>query len=81
MPLLVAACASPLTDHGGVLSVERGKEYVPSTNIIEITDKGAGLRQRARDIPGELACSIGLPAAQGKQLKALCEQLLVALDG
>mgnify|MGYP001818915376 CR=1 FL=1 len=57
----------------------RGQED-ERVRIITITDKGAALRQRARNIPGELACSIGLPAAQGKELKALCEQLLAALD-
>jgi DNA-binding MarR family transcriptional regulator len=63
----------------GLVKRMRGQED-ERVRIIEITDKGAGLRQGARDIPGELACSIGLPAAQGEQLKALCEQLLAALD-
>jgi hypothetical protein len=38
------------------------------------------LKTRARDIPQKLACTIDLPAAQGRELKELCEQLLVALD-
>ena len=47
--------------------------------IITITKQGMGLKKRARDIPQELACTIGLPAAQGRELKKLCEQLLEAL--
>jgi DNA-binding MarR family transcriptional regulator len=48
--------------------------------IITITRKGLGLKKKAEDIPRRLACTIGLPAQQGRELKALCEQLLGALD-
>jgi hypothetical protein len=40
----------------------------------------APLQEKARDIPQKLACTIGLPAAQGRELKQLCQQLLQALD-
>jgi len=48
--------------------------------IITITRKGLGLKKRAEDIPQRLACTIGLPAKQGRELKALCEQLLGSLE-
>ena len=47
--------------------------------IITITKQGMGLKKKARDIPQKLACTIGLPATQGQELKKLCEQLLKAL--
>jgi len=48
--------------------------------IITITKQGMGLKKKARDIPQKLACTIGLPTTQGRELKTLCEQLLKALD-
>ena len=48
--------------------------------IITITKAGLGLKDKARDIPQKLACTIGLPKAKGQELKKLCEQLLEALD-
>ena len=48
--------------------------------IITITRKGLGLKKKAEDIPQRLACTIGLPPEKGRELKALCEQLLGALD-
>lgn len=48
--------------------------------MITITKAGRALQSKARDIPHKLACTIGLPAARGEQLKKLCEQLLVALE-
>jgi len=48
--------------------------------IITITKQGMSLRDKARDIPGKLACTIDLPTGQGRELKKLCEQLLEALD-
>ena len=48
--------------------------------IITITRKGLGLKKKAEDIPQRLACTIGLPAEKGRELKALCEQLLGALN-
>jgi DNA-binding MarR family transcriptional regulator len=49
--------------------------------IISITRQGLALEKRARDIPTKLACTIGMSKAQGKQFKAMCEQLLAAIDG
>ena len=48
--------------------------------IITITRRGLGLKKKAEDIPHRLACTIGLPAEKGRELKALCEQLLGALE-
>jgi MarR family transcriptional regulator, organic hydroperoxide resistance regulator len=48
--------------------------------VITITRQGMALKKRATDIPHKLACSIGLPAAKGAELKKLCEQLLGALN-
>ncbi len=47
--------------------------------IITITKRGLSLKKKAGDIPQKLACKIGLPAAQGIELKKICEQLLTAL--
>lgn len=49
--------------------------------IITTTKQGKALRRKARDVPLQLACTVGLPAEQGRELKQLCEQLLAALDG
>ena len=48
--------------------------------IITITRAGKALQKKAADIPMQLACTIGLPAAKGRELKKLCQQLLDALD-
>ena len=48
--------------------------------VITITPEGMALRKKAMDIPGELACSIGLSRKQGTELKALCEKLLAQLN-
>lgn len=48
--------------------------------IISITRQGMDLKNRARDIPQKLAGTIGLPVAQGRELKKLCEQLLAAIN-
>ena len=48
--------------------------------IITITKGGKALQKKAADIPMQLACTIGLPAAKGRELKKLCQQLLDALD-
>lgn len=47
--------------------------------IISITKQGLSLKEKARDIPMHLACSIGLPAGKANELRELCEQLLEAL--
>jgi DNA-binding MarR family transcriptional regulator len=48
--------------------------------IITITQQGMALKQKASDIPLKLSRALGLPAAKGKQLKKLCEELLEALE-
>jgi DNA-binding MarR family transcriptional regulator len=63
----------------GLVERKRG-EQDERTRIITITGEGLALKKRAEDIPHRLACTIGLQAQQGRELKALCEQLLGALD-
>ncbi|MEH6590687.1 MAG: MarR family transcriptional regulator [Halioglobus sp.] len=62
--------------------VERTRsEADERVRIITITRQGLMLKKKARDIPQKLACTIGLPAGQGMELKKLCEQLLAAIEG
>ncbi|MEH6570921.1 MAG: MarR family transcriptional regulator [Halioglobus sp.] len=61
--------------------VERTRSEVDERmRMISITKAGRALQSKARDIPHQLACTIGLSAARGEQLKKLCEQLLLALE-
>lgn len=61
--------------------VERKRsEQDERVRIITLTSRGLRLREKARDIPLQLACTIGLSPDRGKELKQLCEQLLAALD-
>lgn len=55
-------------------------EYDERVRLISITKQGRALKAKARDIPEQLVCTIGLPKSKGKELKKLCEQLLAALD-
>ena len=48
--------------------------------LITVTSKGMALKEKAQDIPSRLACDIGLPKAQGREFKKMCEQLQQALD-
>lgn len=47
--------------------------------VISITRKGLALQKQAATIPAQLGCAIGLSKTQGKEIKALCEQLLAAV--
>jgi DNA-binding MarR family transcriptional regulator len=57
----------------------RRSEQDERARIITVTRKGMALKTRARDIPQQLACTIGLSAAKGRELKNLCQELLGAL--
>ena len=48
--------------------------------MISVTSAGMALREPAAEIPTQLACSLGLSASRGKQLKRLCEELLEAVE-
>ena len=48
--------------------------------LISITQAGQALRRKARDIPGELACRVGMKKSDARQLRKLCEQVLAALN-
>jgi len=63
----------------GFVTRSRG-EQDERVRIITITQQGMALKQKASDIPLKLSCALGLPAAKGKQLKKLCEELLEALE-
>jgi DNA-binding MarR family transcriptional regulator len=58
----------------------RRSETDERARIITVTPAGLALRDRAREIPQKLACSIGLPAKKGRQLRQLCQELLEALQ-
>ncbi|NCF17174.1 MAG: MarR family transcriptional regulator [Haliea sp.] len=58
----------------------RRSETDERARIITVTPAGLALRDRAREIPQKLACSIGLPAKKGQQLRQLCQELLEALQ-
>lgn len=58
----------------------RRSETDERARIITVTSAGLALRDRAREIPQKLACSIGLPAKKGQQLRQLCQELLEALQ-
>lgn len=61
--------------------VTRSRSQVDErVRIISITKLGLALKDKAREIPTQLACTIGLSKAQGKEIKSMCEQLLAALD-
>lgn len=61
--------------------VERKRcEKDERARMIKLTKQGLGLKAAAQEIPHQLACSVGLPAAEAKELKKLCQQLLAALD-
>lgn len=46
---------------------------------IAVTKAGMTLRSKAKHIPGQLACSLGVDATQASTIKHTCEQLLAAL--
>ena len=71
-PLLKRLEAKGLVDRKRSEADERSR-------IITLTADGLALRDRAREIPQQLACSIGLPAKKGQQLRQLCQELLEAL--
>ena len=65
----------------GLVSRNRDPED-ERVRLIAVTKEGMALRSKANDIPGRLACSLGMDAAQARKIKHTCEQLLVALaDG
>ena len=65
----------------GLVSRNRDTED-ERVRLIAVTKAGMALRSKASNIPGQLACSLGMDAAQAGKIKHMCEQLLVALaDG
>jgi DNA-binding MarR family transcriptional regulator len=57
----------------------RRSEADERARIITVTRQGLALKNKARDIPGQLACRVGLPTGRAKQLRELCHELLAAL--
>ena len=66
-------------DSKGLVERARSSED-ERVRVITVTRKGLALKKKANDIPLKLACTIGMPAEQGRELKKLCEQLLAALS-
>jgi DNA-binding MarR family transcriptional regulator len=58
----------------------RRSETDERARIITITAEGTALKGRAREIPQQMACSIGLPASRARELRQLCHELLGALQ-
>ena len=48
--------------------------------VITITKQGLALKIKARDIPGKLACKVGLPKPRIKEFNSMCLELLAFLD-
>ncbi|MEW9702518.1 MarR family winged helix-turn-helix transcriptional regulator [Paenibacillus sp. SI8] len=44
--------------------------------IIELTDQGKALRQRATDIPGQLSCQVGMDAKEAGEFREHVTELL-----
>lgn len=57
----------------------RRSEADERSRIISVTRQGRALRARARNIPRDLACTVGLSPEKGRALKALCDELIGAL--
>ena len=57
----------------------RGRTAITSTPP-SVAASVHSLRRKARDIPGELACRVGMKKTDARQLRALCEQVLAALN-
>jgi DNA-binding MarR family transcriptional regulator len=65
-------------DAKGLVTRNRS-EIDERVRIISITKPGLALKAKARRIPEQLACTIGLSKSKGREFKKLCEQLLAAL--
>ena len=65
-------------DAKGLVTRSRS-EIDERVRIISITKPGLALKAKARRIPEQLACTIGLSKSKGSEFKKLCEQLLAAL--
>jgi MarR family transcriptional regulator, organic hydroperoxide resistance regulator len=48
--------------------------------IISVTRQGRSLMREAEKIPGQIACTVDMPAEDALQLKALCEVLVSKLS-
>ena len=48
--------------------------------LIAITDKGMALKQKAKDIPGDLYRCVGMSKQDTERFKALCNQLINVLE-
>ena len=58
----------------------RRSESDERARIISVTRSGKALRKKAEDIPRQLSCAIGLPAAKARELRNLCNEVLAALQ-
>lgn len=61
--------------------VTRGRdEKDERVRVIAITRQGMALREKAADIPRQLACTLGLEKSKVLQIKQSCQELLAALN-
>ena len=66
-------------DSKGLVNRARSSED-ERVRIISLTPQGRALRTKAKDVPGALACRIGLGKDTGEQIRVLCNQILAALE-
>ena len=59
----------------GLIDIHRAEDD-ERRKIIKVTRKGRALKKSACDVPGQIACTAAMPAADALQLKALCETLV-----
>ena len=67
------------TDRLPVRKLYRRSEQDERVRIISITPQGSALKGKAGNVPRDLACSIGMSPAQGRDFKTMCNLLLDAL--
>ena len=66
-------------DAKGLVSRTRDPED-ERVRLIKVTREGLSLRSKAKEVPGKLACRIGMSKTDARQMRELCDRLLAALD-
>ncbi|MET9711236.1 MarR family transcriptional regulator [Nocardiopsis alba] len=64
----------------GLLTRSRGSEDERVVHVA-LTDEGARLRERARDIPHRVLCATGLPRDRVEDLRSLLDQVTRSVTG
>ncbi len=63
----------------GLIDIEVAKSD-ERRRVISVTGNGRSLKKSAEKVPGQIACSVDMPAEDALQLKALCETLVSKLS-